>query len=190
MTAPAPPTNAASGSAATSDVPTFHELLSEMNPLQYLPVVGTLYRSLTGDVIPESVRQIGSMVVSGLIGGPIGVAINIATLAAEKATGIDPEAIGHRLLADIGIGNDSAPAEANKVATPAAAIAPASSSIRLASAAPAPASTASPVAWSASQLAAYGITTSPGGDLRGGDLSGSDVLNALELARHGTQATN
>src|ERR1700676_2593104 len=68
----------------------FHDLLSAMNPLQYLPVVGTLYRAWTGDVIPEALRRAGSMVVSGLLGGPIGLLMNIAVTIAEKITDIDP----------------------------------------------------------------------------------------------------
>lgn len=55
----------------------FHELLSALNPLQYMPVVGTLYRAMTGDVIPEALQRAGSLVVSGLLGGPIGVALNV-----------------------------------------------------------------------------------------------------------------
>jgi hypothetical protein len=64
-----------------------------MNPLQYLPVVGTIYRAVTGDVIPEALRDLGSMLVSGLLGGPIGLGMNIATMIGEKVTGIDPEKI-------------------------------------------------------------------------------------------------
>ena len=71
----------------------FHEFLSAMNPLQYLPVVGTIYRAVTGDVIPEALRDGGSMLVSGLLGGPIGLITYIATTIAEKITGIDPEKI-------------------------------------------------------------------------------------------------
>ena len=71
----------------------FHDFLSAINPLQYLPVVGTIYRAVTGDVIPEALRDLGSMLVSGLLGGPIGLGINIATLIGEKVTGIDPEKI-------------------------------------------------------------------------------------------------
>ena len=80
----------------------FHQLLSELNPLQYLPVVGTIYRAVTGDTIPEAARIAGSMVVSGLMGGPVGLAINVGTTLFEKASGIDPEQIGHRMLALLG----------------------------------------------------------------------------------------
>ena len=83
----------------------FRELVSELNPLQYLPVIGPLYRAVTGDTIPESARTVGSVVVSGLLGGPIGIATSLGFLAVEKLTGIDPEKIGHDVAASLGIGS-------------------------------------------------------------------------------------
>jgi hypothetical protein len=151
----------------------FHELLSELNPLQYIPVIGTIYRAVTGDVIPESSRSVGSLVVSFLTGGPVGVATNAAAQAAEKITGIDPEAIGQNLLADIGIG----PHTAGQTPTAASAPAPAPASTHIV--APPPAERA----WTASELSAYGVTTAHGKLMRGA-LAGSDVLNELELSRH------
>ena len=67
------------GPAAPSEAQpsTFQQLLSELNPLQYVPVVGTIYRAVTGDTIPETARFAGSLVVSGLTGGPIGLAVNL-----------------------------------------------------------------------------------------------------------------
>src|SRR6202012_933217 len=99
-TAPSAPTTPSvpEHTTAAGNPFTFHELLSAMNPLQYLPVVGTIYRAVTGDVIPEMVRQAGSMLVSGLLGGPIGLGINVATTLAEKATGVDPEKIATAML--------------------------------------------------------------------------------------------
>jgi hypothetical protein len=151
-------------SAATQPQPSFfHRLLSELNPLQYVPVVGTIYRAITGDTIPETARLAGSLVVSGLTGGPIGIAINLGTTALEKLTGIDPETIGTHLLADIGIGSHTAAAQ------PAAAPAPP------------PSGTEKP--WSAAQLVAYGVKRSSDGILSLGAVSGADVLNGLELNR-------
>jgi hypothetical protein len=90
----------------------FHDVLSALNPLQYVPVVGNIYRAMTGDTPPEPARIIGSFIASGLAGGPIGLAINAAVTAAEKITGIDPDHIAHSILAEVGIvGKDpSAPA--------------------------------------------------------------------------------
>jgi len=172
---------------------TFHEVLSELNPLQYIPVVGTIYRSVTGDTIPEPVRVIGSMIVSGLIGGPIGIAMNIGALSVEKATGFDPETIGHGMLASLGIGKADSPNAVAPVAV--AAVAPpavAPPAVAPAAVAPAAAIQAAPeqaapdrTTWSPTQLAAYGVTAGADGTLHHGDLSGSDVLNDLELASLG-----
>ena len=76
-------------------------MLSALNPLQYIPVVGTLYRAATGDTIPEGTRMAGGMVVSVLMGGPVGLVTNIATTMFEKVTGFDPDRIGRRVLANL-----------------------------------------------------------------------------------------
>jgi hypothetical protein len=190
---------AAQPPAATQGV-TFHEVLSELNPLQYIPVVGTIYRSITGDTIPEPVRVIGSMIVSGLIGGPIGLALSIGALSVEKATGLDPEVIGHGMLASIGIGQAAPPVAVAGVAGAPVAGAPVAGAPVAGTpvvgtpvagapvAAPTPTGAATDQAgpdqatWSPTQLAAYGVTAGADGTLHHGDLSGSDVLNALELA--------
>ncbi|MGI4954054.1 MAG: hypothetical protein ACRYGM_19805 [Janthinobacterium lividum] len=159
----------------------FHELLSELNPLQYLPVIGTIYRSVTGDTIPESARIAGSLVVSGLTGGPIGLALNVAFLGLQKATGIDPEAMGSTMLASLGLGSGSGSGSgsgAGPVTDPGAApaSAPGPDGTMLADAA------GGATAWSASQLAAYGVRQGADGGLSRSGVSGSDVLNDLVLA--------
>jgi len=165
VTAPPPPAHRSA----------FDTLLSELNPLQYLPVIGSIYRAITGDTISEEARTVGSLVVSGLTGGPVGVAINMAELAVEKMTGLDPEKISQGLLADIGIGH-RAPKAAPKASAPAAK--PPAAPVAAAPAIAPPAA-----GWSAAQLAAYGVTTSARGTLKRGDVQGSDVLNDLELTR-------
>ena len=165
-TQPAPP-------APSQPQPSFfHRLLSELNPLQYLPVIGTIYRAATGDVIPTQARLAGSLVVSGLTSGPIGVAIDVGAMALERITGIDPEEIGTRLLADIGIGGHAAPATAlAKAAAPKPTAAPATLDAGIAR------------PWSVAQLTAYGVVQSADGTLVRGAVSGADVLNGLELSR-------
>jgi hypothetical protein len=148
----------------------FHDLLSALNPLQYLPVVGTIYRAATGDVIPDAVRYTGSMIASGLLGGPIGLLSNIVLTIGEKTTGIDPEKIVAGLFhkAPPDAGAVSPPSDATPApATPLVAAAP--GAIRL--------------ALSPQQLAAYGVHVSRSGTLQMGDIQGADVLNAIELAR-------
>jgi hypothetical protein len=191
----------------------FREILSALNPLQYLPGIGTIYRAVTGDQIPEVVRRIGSLIVSGLLGGVVGVGINLAMTAAEKISGIDFDATGQKMLAGMGLAGhpDANPAPA--VVQVAGAAAPAVP-------APAPAQAASPTltpstaqaasmtpttstgqaappaqalwtlqvfpraqGWSTTQLAAYGVSTTLDGTLKLANLSGADVLNSLELSR-------
>jgi hypothetical protein len=179
---PAPPTPAQQGVS-------FHDVLSALNPLQYLPVIGTIYRATTGDQIPETVRRIGSIIVSGLMGGPVGAAISIAMMGVEKVTGIDLDQVGQKLLAVTGIGT---------AGTSTAGISPAgiSPTERLAGGAinPAPVqlvgpdAPASPIAapaaaWSPAQLAAYGVTRSQDGSIKMAGLSGAEVLNSLEWSR-------
>jgi hypothetical protein len=187
--ASATPTTAAAP-AAKGHAFNFHELLSELNPLQYIPVVGTIYRSVTGDTIPQAALTIGSLVVSGLAGGPVGLAIGAASVGLEQVTGINPETIGHNLLASIGIGNED-PAVASPIQT-ATAPTPAgvhsvkatsvSQSPTVLATAPAAATLPNQGGWTAAQLSAYGITSTPDGTLQQGSLVGSDVLNQLVLA--------
>jgi hypothetical protein len=155
----------------------FHDFLSAINPLQYLPVVGTIYRAVTGDTIPEALRDLGSMLVSGLLGGPIGLGINVGTLVAEKVTGIDPE----KMFAtqSKAVASAVAPAKALPATAPAA-----SASSQLASG---PAADAQ-LAWSSTQLAAYGVRSNSSGTLTLGDIEGADVLNTLQLVRLGHAA--
>lgn len=162
---------------------TFRELLSDLNPLQHIPIIGTIYRTVTGDTIPESARTVGSLAVSGLMGGPIGILTNLAFLAIEKATGVDPEKIGQEILASLGLGSDS-------VTAVAASDAPNQDPASTLSAASDPKEPVTPTAWSSSQLLAYGVTTDVNGILRGGGLQGSDVLNALALAQYTGQTLN
>jgi hypothetical protein len=176
ITQATPPAAAVPGTAAHDHGFGFHDFLSAMNPLQYLPVVGTIYRAVTGDVIPEAVRDAGSLLVSGLLGGPIGLITYITTTIAEKVTGIDPEKIATAAL------NPSPPATAVATEVPAAA--------------PAEAPTADPAAMIAlprraltpQQLAAYGVRSDSPGTLKLGDVEGADVLNLMELTRISTAA--
>lgn len=152
----------------------FRDVLSALNPLQYLPVVGTIYRAVTGDTIPEGLRLGGSLLVSGLMGGPVGLFTTIATTIAEKVTGIDPDKIAHTVLADIGLA-DSAPHPATAAAgsTHTGSVAPAKTTPAMPSVAD----------WTAKGLAAAGVTFGSDGSPAYKGLSGADALNQLELGR-------
>ncbi len=82
-----PPATGTSPAAKPSHGGLFHEVMSDLNPLQYIPLVGTLYRAITGDQGNPELRFAASLGTSFLLGGPIGVAIT----AGEKIAGIDPE---------------------------------------------------------------------------------------------------
>ncbi len=84
-------------------------MLHALNPLQYLPVVGTIYRAVTGDRIPEGLEMVGSLAVGAAISGPIGLVTGIAAIIAEKATGIDPDKLAHRVAVGLGIVHDAPP---------------------------------------------------------------------------------
>ncbi len=170
-----PPDRAAATREAGAAAPTrhghirFRDVLSALNPLQYLPVVGTIYRAVTGDTIPEPLQLAGSLLVSGLVSGPIGVLTNVATVIAEKVTGIDPDKIGRTVLAELGLGK-GAPASGAPVAGAAAVAAPVSGG-------------ASPAGWTAAQLSGLGVTLGADGTAQLGALRGADALNELELGR-------
>ena len=64
---------------------TFGEILHALNPLQHLPVIGTIYRAITGDTIPAPMRLFGSIVGGLLTGGPLGMALGIVGNFVENA---------------------------------------------------------------------------------------------------------
>ena len=65
----------------------FHHILDVINPLQHLPVVGTIYRAITG----EQIGPIEKIAGDGLYGGIIGAATAAADVAFEAITGKSAE---------------------------------------------------------------------------------------------------
>ncbi len=63
----------------------FGDVLDIINPLQHLPVIGTLYRKFTGDTI----NPFSNIVGGALFGGPIGAASGAINLAVKQGTGKD-----------------------------------------------------------------------------------------------------
>jgi hypothetical protein len=61
----------------------FHRLLDVVNPLQHLPLVGTIYRAITGEHIGAVEKVAGDTLYGGLWGG-VGA---VADLAFESLTG-------------------------------------------------------------------------------------------------------
>ncbi|MEM9469850.1 MAG: hypothetical protein AAF988_06785 [Pseudomonadota bacterium] len=64
---------------------TFADVVDVVNPLHHLPIVGTLYRGITGDEIKPASQIIGG----GLFGGPIGVTSGTINAVAQIKTGKD-----------------------------------------------------------------------------------------------------
>jgi hypothetical protein len=96
---------------------TFHDVLDALNPLQFVPVVGTVYRVITGDEGCPSLRTGVSLIAGALIGGPIGLLTSIGAALLEHFFPF--EHMAHDALA-----LSPAPATATATAAPAAAAIP------------------------------------------------------------------
>ena len=68
------------------DTTSFRDILAIVNPLQHIPVVGTIYRALTGD----GNATMPSIIGGALFGGPVGLALALAGNAFKSETGMDP----------------------------------------------------------------------------------------------------
>lgn len=67
------------------EAPDFQDVLDTVNPLQHIPVVSTLYQSLTGDM-----QSVGAKLAGGAIfGGPIGFIAALFDTIVQNATGSD-----------------------------------------------------------------------------------------------------
>lgn len=80
----------------------FHDLLDVVNPLQHIPVIGTIYRAISGEKIGTLERIAGD----ALYGGVWGAISAAADSAFEAVTGRD---FGGTVLALFGVGKDEAP---------------------------------------------------------------------------------
>lgn len=68
---------------ATGHKPGFADLVDIINPLQHIPVVGHVYRRMTGDEISPPAQFIGS----ALYGGPLGAVAALTDIAVREQTG-------------------------------------------------------------------------------------------------------
>lgn len=105
--------------------PSFWDLLDVINPLQHIPVIGNIYRELTGDQIGVGARVAGG----ALFGGPIGLIASAVDCMVEESSGKD---VGGHMLAlfrdDDSTPPSTAPAtQFAQAASPAAATAVSSS---------------------------------------------------------------
>jgi len=103
-------TKTASAASADDDGKSFFDdMLDIVNPLQHLPVVGTIYRAITGDKIGDIEKVAGDT----LYGGPMGLVSSLADLAFEKITGKD---FGDTVMAWAGIGHSDTAVADNAIA--------------------------------------------------------------------------
>jgi hypothetical protein len=63
----------------------FGDVIDIINPLQHLPVIGTLYRKITGDTMGSFSGIVGSTI----FGGPLGAISSGINLALKESTGKD-----------------------------------------------------------------------------------------------------
>ena len=64
----------------------FGDLFDLINPLQHVPLIGNLYRKLTGDIIDPAIRIAGG----ALFGGPLGAAFATASVLLKQI--VNPDA--------------------------------------------------------------------------------------------------
>ena len=62
---------------------TFSDVLDAINPLNHIPVVSDIYSNLTGEKASPGARLAGG----ALFGGPIGLAVSVASLIFEEGAG-------------------------------------------------------------------------------------------------------
>lgn len=75
-----------------NDEMSFGEFLSAINPLQHIPVIGTIYRAITGDTLSPAAKVVGGT----LLGGPVGLVLSAGDAMIAEATGSD---VGEKVLA-------------------------------------------------------------------------------------------
>ncbi|WP_430437595.1 hypothetical protein [Oceanibaculum nanhaiense] len=81
----------------TSEGLSFFDFLDLINPLQHIPIVSSIYRELTGDMIRPEMQMAGA----GLLGGPLGLLAAGAHAVFEAENG---RGVGEEVLAQAGFG--------------------------------------------------------------------------------------
>jgi hypothetical protein len=79
--------NHAAGAPVQAETFSFGDALDIVNPLQHIPVIGWIYREISGDTMGAPASIAGG----ALFGGPIGFASAILSAAFESLSGESPE---------------------------------------------------------------------------------------------------
>jgi hypothetical protein len=116
---PAAPASHSPGPLSSADTGgfSFHDLLNIVNPLQHIPVISTIYRAVTGDVIKPFEKIAGDL----LYGGPVGFVSSLADTIFEKITGKD---FGDTVLSLFTGSHDTKPAAVAQASEPAIQVSP------------------------------------------------------------------
>lgn len=80
----------------------FDDFIDMVNPLQHIPIVGSIYRAATGDEIAPEARILGG----GVFGGVAGAAVAAVNAIVEKEAGMD---MGSAVMALMGTDQQSEP---------------------------------------------------------------------------------
>ncbi len=75
----------------SAEEPSFEQVLRGLNPLQHVPVVGTIYRAVTGETIAPAQRVAGSLLFGLLVGGPFGALGTALAVVAEGLLELKPD---------------------------------------------------------------------------------------------------
>jgi len=78
----------------------FDDVVDVINPLHHLPVIGFVYRGLTGD----GIHPVSQIIGGGLFGGPIGAATGTLNAVSQIQTGQD---LGDHAMSMVTGGNDA-----------------------------------------------------------------------------------
>jgi hypothetical protein len=79
----------------------FSDLLAAINPLQHIPIIGSIYRAITGDTMSPTAEVVGG----ALFGGIVGAMTSLADLVFTQATG---KSAGDTVLAWLGFDTNPA----------------------------------------------------------------------------------
>ena len=71
---------------------TFRDVIDLVNPLHHLPIIGNLYRRITGDIIDPAIRIAGG----ALFGGPLGAGFAAVSIAVKEMLEFSDEAVADR----------------------------------------------------------------------------------------------
>lgn len=70
---------------------TFEDFLRGLNPLHHLPVVGTIYRAVTGESVPAVERIAVSGITAAFLGGPFGMLGTILAIVGQGLLEMGPD---------------------------------------------------------------------------------------------------